>query len=215
MGKNPYAPAFDALPKDLPIFPLRDVLLLPYGVLPLNVFEPRYMAMVRHALARDRMIGMLQHTNDGNGIYDVGCAGKITEFNETPDGRFLISLNGICRFKILKEHDLHDHGFRIVRPSWLSYEDDLTTELCLDIDRKKLKSLLGTYFKKEGMDCDWHAIDNATDSKLMTCLSMVCPFTPSEKQALLEAKCCNTRANMFMTLLEIAAQGKSSATSHH
>lgn len=209
METNPFAPDFDDLPEELPIFPLAGVLLLPRGSLPLNIFEPRYVAMVEDALRGNRLIGMIQTKTAEDGadddIFTVGCAGKITEFSETVDGRYEIKLAGISRFKIAEELSKNSKGYRRVRTSWTDYEGDLKAKTCLDLDREKLKSLLQKYFHKQGMDCDWYAVDEADDGKLITCLSMVCPFTPCEKQALLEAGCCHDRGEKFMTMLEMAA----------
>lgn len=204
MLDNPYAPKFEDLPETLAIFPLSGALLLPCGTLPLNIFEPRYLAMVEEAMRGSRMIGMIQPKKKGeDALFGVGCAGKITEFSETADGRYLISLHGICRFDIEEELDLHGGGFRRVRPGWGAYERDLTPKTCLDLNREKLKGLLETYFQKQQMNCDWHKIDGASDGKLITCLSMVCPLTPCEKQALLEAECGKDRADKFMSMLEM------------
>lgn len=205
MQSNPYAPAFENLPQALPVFPLSGVLLLPCGQLPLNIFEPRYLAMVEDALAGSRMIGMVQPKKDSE-IFKTGCAGKITEFCETADGRYLITLTGICRFETVEELP-QTRGYRKVRPAWRPYQDDLKEQDCYGIDREKLIELLRKYFKQEGMTCDWKSVEGAPDGKLITCLSMVCPFDAREKQALLEAKCANTRAKMFMTMLEMAACG--------
>lgn len=220
MDRNPYAPeSTDDLPATLPIFPLEGVLLLPCGNLPLNIFEPRYLAMVEAAMASNRLIGMVQPKPEATGskiptVYDIGCAGKITEFTETEDGRYLINLKGISRFRILKELD-SIAGFRQIKPSWLAFEDDLKSVACLDMDRERLKKLLRHYFDQEQMECDWQAIEEASDGKLITCLSMVCPLEPTEKQALLEAKCCKTRSDMFMTMLEMATCDKKEPKSKH
>ncbi len=203
--KNPFAPDFNDLPEILPVFPLRGALLLPSGRLPLNIFEPRYLAMVERAMATNRLIGMVQPRDDGDppALYETGCAGKIIEFSETPDGRYLITLAGIARFRISKELG-QDNGYRRVSAIWNGFEEDLTQSGCLGLDRKALNGLLGQYFEMQGMSCDWDAVETATDGRLITCLSMVCPFDPAEKQALLEADCCKTRAGMFMTMLEMA-----------
>lgn len=210
MDTNPFAPDFEDLPQSLPIFPLGGVLLLPCGHLPLNIFELRYRAMVEDAMASDRMIGMVQTCDEtvkavknDTPVFKTGCAGKITEFSETPDGCYLITLTGVCRFDIEKDM-VTGRGYRRVKPGWNSYGDDLKEQTCLDLDRARMKELLREYFDKEGMDCDWEAIDEAPDGKLITCLSMVCPFEAQEKQALLEAECCQVRAKMFMTMLEMA-----------
>lgn len=214
MDKNPYAPDFDDLPGELPIFPLDGVLLLPSGSLPLNIFEKRYLKMIEDALSGHRLIGMVQ-TKAGADIYDVGCAGKITEFSETDDGRYVIKLTGICRFGIIKELK-SDKPYRSVKPRWSPYENDIQKPACDDLDREKLHELLGQYFSKEEMSCNWKALEEVSDAKLITCLSMVCPFDASEKQALLEVPCCNTRADMFMTMLEMAVrEGAKSCKSCH
>lgn len=205
-----FAPEFKKLPKTLPVFPLTGVLLLPGGQLPLNIFEPRYLSMIESALASDRLIGMIQPRPGQDSdvsepdIYDVGCAGKITIFNEMPDGRYEIKLSGISRFRVKKERRTNA-PYRVVKPDWSPYEDDLIKSTCLNLNRDKLLSLLKTYFAGEGMECDWGAVESATDGKLITCLSMACPFEAGEKQALLEAPCSKTRADKFMAMLEIAA----------
>lgn len=200
------------LPNVLPIFPLHGVLLLPGGRLPLNIFEPRYIAMCDAALRSDRLIGMVQPRVQGEAaLYTVGCAGKITAFTETEDGRYEIALSGISRFTLDKELPLHD-GYRSVTPKWSHFSrDNEERQSCLGLDRPALKALLSQYFDAKGMDCDWDAIDNAPDGKLMTCLSMTCPFEPAEKQALLEEVCCKKRARMFMTLLEMEVRTEYSA----
>lgn len=218
MKKNPFAPDFDDLPQAMPIFPLEGVLLLPRGHLPLNIFEPRYLAMVQDALATNRLIGMVQpdakarSAGKENAVYETGCAGKIIDFSETPDGRFLITLNGISRFKIKEELDTI-RGYRSVKPCWQSYKSDVTIKTCANLDREKLNEFLKSYFEKEGMSCDWDILKDTDDSSLITCLSMVCPFEPSEKQALLEADCCDARAEMFMTMLEMASRANNPAHS--
>ncbi len=220
--KNDYAPKFEDLPDVLPIFPLGGVLLLPCGNLPLNIFEPRYKAMIEDAMRGTRMIGMVQTIEpDQNAItgptppiYKTGCMGKITEFIETPDGRYQITLTGICRF-VAKEELKIERGYRRVRPDWGMYEADLGENTCLDVNRPKMKNLLKQYFDQHGMDCDWEKFDNVSDGRLITCLSMICPFSASEKQSLLEAACCNTRAERFLTVLEMSLYGHDAPTSHH
>lgn len=197
-----------SLPNDLPIFPLAGVMLLPRGQLPLNIFEPRYLAMVDDALKSDRMIGMIQpRGGDGDTLYRIGCGGRITSFAETDDGRYLITLTGVSRFSIDEELP-QVSGYRRVRPDWSGFERDCGPETCIDLDRAALKDVLKEYFGREGMACDWEAIDSAPDSKLMTCLAMVCPFEPKEKQALLETVCCRERAQKFVTMLKMAVHDK-------
>jgi Lon protease-like protein len=201
----------DDLPDFLPIFPLEGALLLPRGQLPLNIFEPRYLAMVDEALKTHRLIGMIQPKNasqessEGHDVplYDTGCAGRVTGFQETADGRYLITLTGVSRFRVTEELPLRK-GFRTVRAHWNSYYADRATTppepaLC----RTNLKKLLRLYFDRQGLECDWSLIDDAPPEKLVNCLSMICPFTPCEKQALLEAPCCDRRAQLLLTILEM------------
>lgn len=206
MDKNPFAPDFKDLPESLPVFPLSGVLLLPGGRLPLNIFEKRYLKMVDDAMATSRMIGMIQPREESSKtpeLFSVGCAGKITEFNETDDGRYMIALSGICRFKIAREMQVNT-PYRQVQAGWTGFEGDLNNPASLDLDRKKLQHLLEYYFKSQDMSCDWNKIHDSTDGRLITCLSMICPFDAKEKQALLEAPCGRSRAQMFMTMLEMA-----------
>ncbi len=195
----------ETLPEELPIFPLTGVLLLPRGQLPLNIFEPRYIAMVDEAMSSNRLIGMMQTREDGN-LYDLGCAGRIVSYHETNDGRYEIVLNGVCRFKIEKEL-AQRAGFRRVKAEWKNYATDLQPMDCLDMDRGKLKELLKNYFQKQDLTCSWEAVDGAGDEKLITSLAMICPFDAKEKQALLETPCCKYRAKLFMTLLEMECKG--------
>lgn len=197
-----------ALPDDLPVFPLAGVLLLPRGQLPLNIFEPRYRAMVEDSLGSHRLIGMIQPREDGT-LFSVGCAGKIVGFNETDDGRYEITLKGLSRFVIGMELPPTPGGYRRVRADWSGFPKDTDPAGPLNLDRARLKELLRNYFDIEGMDCEWGAMDTVGDDNLITCLSMVCPLDASEKQALLEARCGNTRSELFMTLLEMATRDTS------
>lgn len=199
------------LPDDLPIFPLEGVLLLPRGQLPLNIFEPRYLAMVEDAMKGQRLIGMIQPRGATTVLYDAGCAGKIVSYAETDDGRYLITLKGVCRFHVLSELQQGRNGYRRVKPDWAEFAKDVESVGKLNIDRARLKGLLKTYFDIEGMECSWKAVDDASDDNLITCLSMICPLNVSEKQALLEARCGKTRADLFMTLLDMATRDSSRA----
>ncbi|MCB1651499.1 MAG: LON peptidase substrate-binding domain-containing protein [Alphaproteobacteria bacterium] len=208
MYRNPFAPDFKDLPETLPVFPLSGVLLLPFGQLPLNVFEPRYVRMVDDALKGARIIGMIQPRmayDDGENpaLYTVGCAGKITEFSHTEDGRYLISLTGLCRFRVTEELAVNT-PYRQVRGAWGDFESDLGRKACLGVERAKLESLLDAYFERHNMSCDFKKFEGVADGNLMTCLSMICPFEPQEKQALLEQVCCAERAKLFMKMLEMA-----------
>ena len=202
------------LPDILPIFPLTGVLLLPRGRLPLNIFEPRYLAMTRDALGGERLIGMVQPNepqddNRGGGgmnppIYPIGCAGRISAFAENDDGRYMITLTGVSRFRIVEELPLLD-GYRRVRPDWQPFGRDLDPEEAGDFDRKRLVRGLRSFFVQQGIKADFEAIDKAPVEHLVTSLAMMCPFSPSEKQALLEATDLGERARLLAALVEMAA----------
>jgi len=203
------------LPATLPVFPLPGVLLLPRGRLPLNIFEPRYVAMFDDALcAPDRLIGMIQPTApevEGAesaltppALYRTGCAGRIVSMSETEDGRYLVTLAGICRFNVAAEVEGR-RGYRRVTPDFATWASDLDREATIINDRKRLIGALKTYFRINHIEADWEGIEETSDDKLLTTLAMVCPFDPSEKQTLLECKTCSDRAKAMTTLLEMAA----------
>jgi Lon protease-like protein len=202
-----------ALPDILPIFPLTGVLLLPRGRLPLNIFEPRYLAMTRDALGGARLIGMVQPSepqDDSRGggglnppVYPVGCAGRVTQFSETDDGRYLITLTGISRFRIKEELPLLD-GYRRVVPDWQPFTHDRERSGKPDFDRDRLVRGLKSYFGRRQIQADFEAIEKAPAEYLVTSLAMACPFAPSEKQALLEAIDPDERARLLTTLVEMA-----------
>src|SRR5215813_12592441 len=197
-----------ALPGILPIFPLTGVLLLPRGRLPLNIFEPRYLAMTRDALASDRLIGMVQPSNpraagSNPPVYPTGCAGRITSFSETDDGRFLIALTGTSRFRIREELPLLE-GYRRVLPEWREFARDLESEDEPRFDRERLLRGLRTYFQHHQISADWDAITAVPGERLVTSIAMICPFEPSEKQALLEATDLDERARMLIAIVEMA-----------
>ena len=197
-----------ALPAVIPIFPLTGVLLLPRGRLPLNIFEPRYLAMTRAALGGEWLIGMVQPsdptTADFNPlVYPVGCAGRITSFAETEDGRFLITLTGVSRFRIREELPLLD-GYRRVVPEWAEFARDLEIEDESAFDRERFNRALRAYFQQHQYSADWDAMTAAPAERLVTTIAMMCPFEPSEKQALLEASGLDDRARLLMAIIEMA-----------
>lgn len=204
------------LPQNLPIFPLQGVLLLPHSLLPLNIFEQRYLNMIDDALRAERMIGMIQPdmraqakepaSSNKPATYKTGCAGKIISFSETPDGRYLVTLNGISRFDVHQELE-SPRGYRLIQPIWAPYEQDLEEASDVQVDRDKMTSLLREYFIKEDIKCEWDMILKADDEKMIAALAMICPFQPQEKQALLEAPSAQERVTLFMTILEMAVCG--------
>ncbi len=208
MGR-PFHPTPEALPSTLAIFPLPGVLLLPDGKLPLNIFEPRYLAMTRDSLGGERLIGMVQPSDPDVGgmnppVYPVGCAGRITQFSETDDGRYLITLTGVSRFRIREELPLLS-GYRRVVPDWRPYAADRDPPDGPHIDRERLIRGLKSYFAQRRIAADWDVIDKAPGEHLVTSIAMACPFAPSEKQALLEAADLAARAELLTALVEMAA----------
>jgi uncharacterized protein len=202
-----FEPRFDELPRLLPIFPLTGVLLLPRGRLPLNVFEPRYLAMTLHALAHERMIGMMQPQEGagdtgGPGLYRTGCAGRIVEFAETQDGRFLITLKGIARFDLAEEPP-RSHLFRLVVPDWRRWRGDLLED-DKGVDRDRMVAALKPYFDRHGINADSEILTSAPIEHLVNSLAMACPFTPRERQALLEAPRTRDRAEILTALVEMS-----------
>jgi Lon protease-like protein len=197
-----------ALPASLPLFPLSGVLLLPRGQLPLNIFEPRYLAMTDDALAGDRMIGMIQPTVPDSpaqnpALYKVGCAGRITSFAEMGE-RYLITLTGISRFDLVEEMPT-TRGYRRAVPDWTGYGEDLA-ESDLDLDRPRLLAGLERYFDRHGLKADWSAVNAAPSEKLVTLVAMLCPFSPAEKQALLESPDFDARGRLLIDLVEMDAR---------
>ena len=223
-------PRLDELPKSIPVFPLTGVLLLPQGRLPLNVFEPRYLAMIEDALAaRDRIVGMIQPREPGsegmtrNGVvppppplYPVGCAGRISSFSETGDGRYLITLTGVCRFDVADELPTV-RGYRRVVPDFARWQDDLRPGdgSHMMIDRERLIRPLQTYFAAHNVTTDWDVLAATPDDRLVTTLAMNCPFAPQERQALLECRTLAGLAEAVTTLIEMAATGQGGKTAKH
>lgn len=201
------------LPDILPIFPLPGAVLLPRGHLPLHLFEPRYLQMFEDALKTPmRMIGMVQPREIPGGsdqpvLHQIGCAGRITAFSEADDGRYMITLTGISRFRILNEPE----GFapyRRARPNWGDFTRDLgKPEKDQGFDRDHFLNLLKRYFEAEDLQTDWESLREAEDELLINSLAMLCPFEVEDKQALLEAPSLATRRETLVTLLEFALRG--------
>ena len=197
------------LPKDLPVFPLQGALLLPGGVLPLNIFEPRYIQMVKDTLATNhRLIVMtlpLPEKSNGSEIYKLACAGKLISFEETLDGRFLISLSGIIRCKLLDTLE-EKGGYRRMKVDFTDYLSDMRPN-DIKIERNGFFKTLRSYFDMKGLSADWKAIEKCEDEKLITTLAMLCPFSDAEKQTLMEANSLNERAKLMKVILEMSIFG--------
>lgn len=197
--------AYD-LPDTLPLFPLEGALLLPRGRLPLQIFEPRYLAMIEDCLKTDdRMIGLIQPDAKGDvKTGSVGCAGRIIGFSETDDGRYMITLSGVSRFQA---QDIRD-GFKpylISSPNWDAYGRDLgEAEHDEAFPKETFLPLLRKYFHMQDLETDWDSLTDAADELLINSLAMLCPFEPSEKQLLLEADTLETRRKTLQVLIEMA-----------
>jgi Lon protease-like protein len=202
------------LPGSLPVFPLPGALLLPRSKLPLHIFEPRYLQMLEDALkTRERLIGMVQpcptRDGQGNALHAIGCAGRVTQFSETEDGRYLITLSGVSRFRVSSEIT----GFTPYRKcevDWSGFEADLgRAEPDCGFERGALLELLSRYFAARNLSTDWEALEGADDELLINSLSMLLDFEPEDKQALLEAPSLATRRETLVTLIEFALRSGS------
>jgi hypothetical protein len=203
-----FHPRLADLPTEIAVFPLTGALLLPRGRLPLNIFEPRYLAMTMDALGQGRLFGMVQPDARGKaaqGLYRIGCLGRISSFSETDDGRLLITLIGVARFRIVEELPLAPGGYRRVRADYTDFVTDLLEAEPPPLDRPALLGALKPYFLARGIEANWDAVEQTPDALLVTMLAMVCPFDPPEKQALLEAAEGPERAEMLVTLLRMGA----------
>jgi Lon protease-like protein len=197
------------LPDTIPVFPLAAALLLPGGRMPLNIFEPRYLEMIDDTIGGKRLIGMVQPALDGakrdDGepeLCEIGCIGRVTSFSETGDGRYLVSLQGICRFRIEKE--LHTRApYRQCRI--LPFLTDLDAESGADeVDRTGLLRAFRAYLDANGLEADWESVSRAENATLVNALSMMAPYGPAEKQALLEAPDFKSRAETLIAITEMA-----------
>jgi uncharacterized protein len=198
------------LPAVIPIFPLPGALLLPRARLPLNIFEPRYLAMLDDTLRTEhRLIGMIQPIAipEGKGagrLHQIGCAGRVTSFQETDDGRYLITLSGVSRFRLGEVQDGFSPYLRAT-VDWNSFERDLgRAEVDEGFDRTRFLAVLARFFETAQLSSDWTSLKLADAELLINSLSILCPFDPEEKQALLEAPTLTTRRETLVTLMEFA-----------
>ncbi len=209
----------DVLPARIPIFPLSGVVLLPDAKLPLNVFEPRYLDMVRDAVAGDRIIGMIQPLKPGDdggnpALYGIGGAGRITAFEETGDKRFQITLTGLSRFAVIEELRATTR-YRQVVADWDRFAADRWAEdEAPGVDRNRLLTALRAYLELSNIPAEWEAIVGAETGPLITSLAVICPFGPSEKQALLEAHDLFERGRIMTALVEMSLLQRASGGGH-
>ena len=205
---------FSDLPETIPVFPLPGALLLPRARMPLHIFEPRYLTMLDDTLKTPtRLIGMVQPReipgSDEKRLQTIGCAGRLTAFSETEDGRYLITLSGVSRFRISGEVE----GFQPYRRcdvDWTGFPRDLgDVEDDPGFERAPFLELLVRFFEQQNLSTDWGSLEEAEDELLINSISMLCPLEPEDKQALLEAPSLTTRRETLVTLLEFAMRGGS------
>jgi len=200
-----------ALPENFAVFPLDGVLLLPRGQLPLNIFEPRYLKMFEDVLAQGRFLGVIQRQaptrqEEADGpskLMKTGCLGRVTSFSETDDGRVVVSLTGVARFDVRQELDVVT-PYRQVSADFRPYESDLVADVgAFDVNREALLDVVRRYLDANGMTADWEGIENSGNEALVNSLSIISPYGPQEKQALLEAETLAQRAEILIALTEM------------
>jgi uncharacterized protein len=206
---RPYHATSD-LPPELAVFPLSGALLLPRGQLPLNIFEPRYLAMIDAVMSGSRLIGMIQTREPENvalkpTLSAVGCVGRVTSYTETEDGRYLVTLTGICRFRVAQELP-ETTPYRRVRADYADFASDLVIQPETDFPRERLLDALRQYLSQRDLKADWRSVMTAPAETLVNALAMLCPFEPAEKQALLEAPGWMERVETLVALLEMAGR---------
>jgi Lon protease-like protein len=201
------------LPETIPVFPLPGALLLPRSRLPLHIFEPRYLQMVEDCLkTQQRIIGMVQPATGpaakaGRTLQTIGCAGRLTQFSETEDGRYMITLSGVSRYRIKRELTGFTPYLK-AEVSWSGFERDLgKPEEDAGFDRDRFMDVLHRFFSAQDLSTDWKSLREADEELLINSLSMLCPFEPEERQALLEAASLSERRETLVTLIEFALRG--------
>ena len=189
------------IPTSIPLFPLDNVLLLPFGILPLNIFEERYLKMALDSLKSHRMIGVIQPKNNNNEFFMMGCIGKITSFIETPDYRIVLNLEGVCRF-ILEERNLTPNGYYQANINSHDYLDDLNT-MEPQIDRDLLITKYENFFKMKKLEIDKNVLSDTSNLQLLSTLAMLAPFNKIDKQAILESPNLLSRVNTINSILDL------------
>ena len=192
---------YDQIPSSIPLFPLDNVLLLPFGKLPLNIFEERYLKMAFDSLKNHRMIGVIQPKNNNNELFMMGCIGKITSFIETPDYRIVLNLEGVCRF-ILKERNLTPNGYYQANIECHDYLDDLNS-MEPQIDRDLLITKYENFFKMKKLEIDKNVLSDTSNLQLLSTLAMLAPFNKIDKQAILESPNLLSRVSTINSILDL------------
>lgn len=217
MSNNPFIVPYNQLPKTLPIFPLPGAIVMPGNELPLNIFEPRYLNMVSDALGTHRMIGMIQpdpDASDATGLCHTGCAGRITQYRETSDGRIEMVLSGVCRYDLGEELPT-TRGYRLIVPDWSRFTDDYADhEGKLLSQHDVLIQTLKRYFEVNELETDWPMLERLSMMRLINSLSMALPLSEQDKQLLLETVDPAERLYTFTALLDSALDAPESVTRH-
>ncbi len=189
------------IPSSVPIFPLDNVLLLPFGKLPLNIFEERYIKMTLDSLKKNRMIGIIQPKNNNNELFQMGCIGKITSYIETPDYRLVLNLEGVCRF-VLHERNLTQRGYYQATVDCQDYLSDLNN-MEPSVDRTELIQKYTNFFKMKKLDIDKDVLAETSNLQLLSTLAMLAPFNKIDKQAILESPNISTRITTINSILDL------------
>ncbi|MBT2990148.1 MAG: hypothetical protein B6D72_14650 [gamma proteobacterium symbiont of Ctena orbiculata] len=216
--QNPFIPGYQQLPSTLPIFPLPGAVVMPGAQLPLNIFEPRYLDMVQDALASHHLIGMIQPEDDGQlsapRLHSTGCAGRISFYNETVDGRIEIILTGICRFDIVTELP-SERGYRLITPNWERFSSDYDLNLpATEEKRSRIYSALDRYLQFNELKTDTDLLKKLTAPQLVNVLTTALPLSQADKQSILDTVSFNERFQLLMAKMEIASSTASSHLTH-
>ena len=201
---SPFMQAYDQLPDTLPVFPLPNAVILPSGYLPLNIFEPRYLNMLEDAMASHRLIGMIQPRDDNTqpALYQVGCAGRISRYEETRDGRLEIMLSGLCRYEI-KQEITTTRGYRLIIPDWSKFTIDYEEQQQPDSQSTlSFNGMVRSYFKQNNMDADWGLLVRLSVEELVNSLINYLPLSIEDKQMLIETDTLVNRITVFTAILE-------------
>ncbi len=220
MSSDDRANSRNEMPSVMPLFPIAGALLLPRGQLPLNIFEPRYLAMVDDALKSHRLIGMIQPDQQASSskasppLFKVGCAGRITQFQESGDGRYIVTLTGVARFTVVEEIATVT-PYRQAKADFSAFDPDFSPSIGEEVvDREAVLKALRDFADSNRLQIDWDSINEAPNEALVNALSMMCPFGAREKQALLEAADLKSRAEVLVAITEIElARVKNAPTS--
>ncbi len=206
---SPFLPRFVDLPGEIPVFPLAGAIVMPGIQLPLNIFEPRYLNLIQDALGSDHLVGMIQPLTGQEEVevpllHKIGCAGRITSYSETNDGRVVIVLTGVCRFELQRELE-ERHGYRRVQAGWDRFAQDFLTEQEGIVNRERFLASLRNYVRPRGVEIPWDDLKAMADLDLVNLLTAHLPLAPEDKQALIETNTLTARAELMRGLMDMAS----------